>query len=494
MPEQLQQLLDRVGGARRMTAIVVAVAAVVAIVSVARWASQPPMVPVVSGVPLEVVGRLTARLSAAGIEHKLDDTGAGIVVASTDLARARVALAADGGIPGGGRPGMELFDQPSWSMTDFTQRINYQRAIEGELERTIGKMSGIESAKVHLALTGTTSYASPSGSGGEASVVLKTTDGTPGPGVVAGIAHLVASSVDRLRSEDVTIVDDAGHLLSEAAEPGSAMSLTSRQLRIEEQQETYLRQKITGLLAQLVGPGNARVQVAATMNFDQTQRTTQTVDPARQAIVSEQKAEIVPGAQGGAGSTNQATSYENSKSTETFSTAPGSIRRLTVAVLVNEKRTGTPDSSVFTPRTPQELAQIDSLVRSAVGIDEARGDVVSVVSLRFNDGVTAPAPGPSRPSAMDRLREYQRLVVGMLGLILAFVVALLGLRAMKTPARPRTAALLAPAPVQAIEAAPDVFTEAAISTTSASRSRVASTVSARPDDAARVVRAWLKES
>ncbi len=492
MPDQLRQLIDRIGGLRRLIALGAAVVAVVVIIAVARWASAPAMMPVVSGVPLGSVAQLTSRLDQAGIKYELDNSGTGILVASPDMARARVTLAADGGIPEGGRPGMELFDQPSWSMTDFTQRINYQRALEGELERTIGKMGGIEGAEVHLALNETSAYAA-SRMPEEASVVLKTRDDPPSPDVVTGIAHLVASSVDGLRSEDVTIVDDAGHLLSEAAESNSAMSLTSYHLRVEQEEEAYLRGKVTALLSQLVGAGNARVQVSAAMNFDQVQRTTQTVDPAKQAVVSEQKAEIVPGAQGGAGSTNQATSYENSKSTEIYSPASGSIRRLTVAVLVNEKQVGTAAKPSFTPRSPQELAQIDSLVRSAVGIDTTRGDVVSVVSLPFNDAILPAPVATPKPTAISVLREYQQPVIGLLGLLLAFVIALVGLRAARPPARP-TQVLLA-SPVPNIESARvTALTEAAVSASAAARTRVLSAVDSRPDDAARLMRAWLKES
>ena len=493
MPDQLQQFMERVGGTRRIIALAVTLGAVIAIITLARWVSRPEMLPVVSGLPLESVGQLTSHLDQAGIKYELDGTGTGILVASSDLARARVALAADGGIPEGGRPGLELFDQPSWSMTDFTQRINYRRALEGELERTIGKMRGIAAVQVHLAINETATYAS-GGSPKEASVVLKTTDGTPSGDVVTGIAHLVASSVDGLQSDHVTIVDDAGHLLSEAAEANSSMSLTSQQLRVEEEVESYLRGKATTLLAQLVGPGNARVQVSANMNFDQLQRTTQTVDPSKQAVATEQKAEIIPGAQGGAGSTNQATSYENTKSTETFTPAAGSVKRLTVAVLVNERQTGTPDHPKFEARSPRELASIDSLVRTAVGIDTARGDIVSVVSLPFNDAVVpVPVAAPS-PTVISLVHEYQQPALGALGLLLAFIVALLAVNALRANPRPQPQPRLAAASLDMEPAAGSALTEAALNASMVARNRVASAVDSRPEDAARLMRAWLKES
>src|SRR5919107_1854967 len=139
------------GGARRVFVIVVGVAAAGLIFAVSQWAGAPTWVPAFTGVPLESVSQMTDKLDQASVKYKLERGGADIMVAAGDLAKGRVALA-KGGIPNAGRPGMELFDQPSWGMTDFTQRINYRRALEGELERVVGKMRGVEAAQVHLAL------------------------------------------------------------------------------------------------------------------------------------------------------------------------------------------------------------------------------------------------------------------------------------------------------------------------------------------------------
>src|SRR3954471_11508921 len=200
MSDQLQDLLDRAGGIRRIGILAIGVAAIAGILFISRWATAPVWAPVYTNLPIETVGTLTDRLDQAGIKFKLDRGGADLLVASGDVARARVALARDGGLPNAGRPGLELFDQPSWSMTDFTQRINYRRALEGELERTIGRMRGIEGAQVHLALHESPSFGAAT-TPEESSVVLKVTGGAPSPEVVSGIAHLVASSVDGMRTE-----------------------------------------------------------------------------------------------------------------------------------------------------------------------------------------------------------------------------------------------------------------------------------------------------
>ena len=171
MSDPISSLLDRIGGAKRVMILVVGIAAAGLIFAVAQWAGTPTWVPAFAGVPLENVTQITDKLDQAGVKYKLERGGADIMVAEADLAKARVALA-KGGMPTAGRPGLELFDQPSWGMTDFTQRINYRRALEGELERVIGKMRGIESANVHLVMHETDGFAAQDRPT-EASVVLK---------------------------------------------------------------------------------------------------------------------------------------------------------------------------------------------------------------------------------------------------------------------------------------------------------------------------------
>ena len=159
----------------------------------------------------------------------------------------------------------------------------------------------------------------------------------------------------------------------------------------------------------MVGPSNLRVQVSARMSFDRVERTTASVDPDKQVVAAEQKAQIVPGAQGGAGQNNTSTAYENTRSTENFVAAPGALKRLTVAVLVADAQGADPKTPP-TPRTPAELNQIETMVRSAVGADSIRGDVVSVVSVPF----TLPPPAAPEPvvktSILTKVREYEKPV------------------------------------------------------------------------------------
>ncbi|MBV6521237.1 MAG: hypothetical protein MNPFHGCM_01370 [Gemmatimonadaceae bacterium] len=504
-------MIAQLGGWRRVATLGVGIGAIALIIGVSRWATAPTWVPIVSGAPLESIGEITDRLDQATIPYRLDRGGADITVAATDLPRARVALA-KGGIPSAGRPGLEIFDNQSLGMTDFTQRVNYRRALEGELERTIGKMRGIQSAQVHLAMHETSSFRAAT-TPAEASVVLKLRSGEDPPAdVVQGIAHLIASSVDGLESEHVTVVDDAGRLLSIPNEAGSLLGLTSRQLANQREIEDRLKEKAEEIVTQMVGRGNARVQVSASVNFDRVERTTQTMDPEKQVAQTEQKSEIIPGAQGGAASSSAATTYENSRSTETYSGALGSVRRLTVAVLVNDRMSGTGDSATFTPRSADELARIDTLVRNAVGFDPARGDQLSVVSVPFTmPPLPAPVPEPA-PTLVERVRENESLYLNGAALLFAFIIGFLALRSVRqTRSHARSTAVVpaspsVPAPalpghapatpmIEEAALAPRMVPElAAMQANADTRNRVTATVDQQPEVAAKLVRAWMKET
>jgi flagellar M-ring protein FliF len=489
-------LFDRIGGPRRAMVLVIGVAAAGLIFAIAQWAGAPTWVPAFTGVPLESVSSMTDKLDQAGVKYKLERGGADVMVAATDLAKARVALA-KGGLPNGGRPGLELFDQPSWGMTDFTQRINYRRALEGELERTVGKMRGIDAAQVHLVMHETDGFAAgdrPT----EASVVLKL-KGEADPEVVKGIAHLVASSVDGLTSEHVTIVNDAGRLLSEAVEANSPTGLTNRQLTMQRELEEYMRVKAEKIVSQMVGNNNMRVQVSAAMSFDRIERTSAAVDPEKQVVAAEQKAEIVPGAAGGAGQNNTSTTYENTRTTESYVAAPGAIKRLSVAVLVADRAAPANSKAAPTPRTPAELEQIRTMVRSAVGADSARGDVVSVVSVPFAPTIVAAVEAP-KTDVVRVMQTAQRPLLGILGLVLIIVVALISLKSLKTGgvnmsggqmmSLPRGDGTMMPQALMS-NGGPMV---PMVMPTNTMRDKVNSTIEQQPDVAARVVRAWLKEA
>lgn len=549
MNSALESLLGRLGGGRQAALIAIGVVVTALVFGVSQWATRPEWVPLYADIPVENVKVMTDKLTESGIAYELDNNGTTIKVASVDLARARVDLAA-GEIPNAGRPGLELFDKPTWGMTDFTQKVNYRRALEGELERTIGKMKDVQAVQVHLALEEDqlfTENERPS----KASVTLTMQGGdTPREATVKGIARLVASSVGGLEPEHVTIVGERGQALTMEDE-GSLTGLSSRQLTVQREVETYMEQKADKLLSSLVGSGNARVQVAASINFDKIERTVQAVDPEKQALSSEQKAEVTPSTpQQGAGYSTTANTYDNTKSVETFSGAIGNLKKLTVAVLVADKVTmpavpapAAADSTgadsaaaptavpepIITARTPEELARIEALVRNALGVDSTRGDMISVVSAPFD----MPVPVVSRSDSADvpkdiigKIQANPKPVVALAALVVLLIVALTAVFVLRPK---KSKAIAAPAVPDALPGAPQ-YAELPASTqmqqamddmqalaesaddddepyleeqrravrlppppTTPEREQAIATVEQRPDAAVRVVRNWLRQ-
>ena len=506
MASAIEQLLERIGGPRRAAIVGVGVVALVAILGVSRWATRPELAPVFRGIALENVGKMTDVLEAGGVTYELQGGGTDLMVAIPDLARARVMLAS-AGLPAQGRPGMELFDQPSWGMTDFAQKINYRRALEGELERTISTMQGIERAQVHLAIRETQAFRRAGDAPAEASVVVKLRNGQrPETDVVRGISQLVASSIDNLDAQRVAVLDDGGRLLSRMLDASDPASLSSAQLEQQRAVEDHLAGKASALVNQIVGNGNATVSVAADLSFDQVERMSQTVDPEKQALSTEQKAEIVPGTEGGAGSTNVASSYDNSRTVETIKSATGIVKRLTVSVLVKDRVDA---KGVSTTRPQPELDQIAALVRNAVGFDSTRGDLVKVVSTAF-EGITAIPPETAGEKAMRTLQQVQRPALGVLGLVLALVFGMMMMKTLKAQSADARAMVIASSRAQQISASeaamgqlpeitddasePDVVIKALKMPPNPLKDRVVATAEAYPDVSAKILRNWMRSA
>ena len=523
MSPQIDSLFERLGGTRR----VLLFGFTLGIAGLVFWGSRAmtksDLVPAVQNVPIESMADLTEKLTAAGVKFELDQSGNTIMVDKNDLAKARVTLA-KGGMPSSARPGLELFDKPSWGMNEFAQRVNYRRALEGELERTISHMRGIDRAEVHLALPDNGTF-NTEGKQATASVLIALRgNSSPNGDVVQGIAHLVSNSVDGLPAENVSIHDDMGRQWTDPNDGNSTTGLSSKQLRTQQEVENDLQKKAEDLVLGIVGSGNAKVRVSALLNFDKIERTTNSVDPEKQALISETKSEIVPGqGQQGAAQNQVTNTYENTKSTETYTATVGNIKKLSVAVLVSDRRLMPKDSTdtipKFQARSAEELRRIDALVRSAIGIDSTRGDVLSVQSSTPEVIPVAAVKEAPKP-LMQKITDNQKPMMQIAGLVAAVVIALLALRAMKSPAAvavPGGPAQLAYAtplpalpgqtmPAAAVQGAPESAQQSRFvqappkapiilpTANTEVRDKVASTVDGNPDMAARLVKSWLKEA
>jgi flagellar M-ring protein FliF len=409
--------------------------AIVAIWFVAKWASTPTYVTLYRDLALSDAGTIDERLRKAGIDHKLSAGGTEVLVPVSDLARARVSLAKDG-LPRDGRPGLELFDKPAWGMTDFTQRVTYQRALEGELARTIAAIQGIEKAQVHLVLP-TPSPLRRLERPASASVVLTLSNGNSlAPETVRGITYIVSNSVEHLANDNVAVMDDAGHILSIPSGEGSAAGMASWQMEVERSVEQQTADKIVQLLETVVGTGGVRAQVSVDMNFDQVDATTETYDPESQVLQSEQRSETESGGEGSGAQVVINNAYQSSRRMERNISSVGKVARLTAAILVDEK--------AMVGKGPGggalETNQLQQMVVDAIGLDSSRGDRISVVAVPFG-ALTVPGNAPdSAPEKQkpDILGIVERVARPLIGLVAVISLMIFGFRLLKPAGVGRT--------------------------------------------------------
>ncbi len=427
----LLEPLARMDSRRRVMVIAAAVAALVAIGFAAHWGSAPTYVTLYRDLELKESGQMADQLRKADIPHRLGAGGTELQVPVAELATARVALAREG-LPSGGKPGLELFDKASWAMTDFTQRVTFQRALEGELSRTIAGIRGVERAEVHLVLP-VSSPLRRLERPASASVVLGLQAGASlSRETVQGIVYIVSNSVEQLTPEGVAVMDDAGKLLSVPASGGAGEAASSRQVELQRSLEERLEAKVEDLLATVVGLGGARARVSATLSVDQVDRTTETFNPDGQVIQTEQRSET-GAATGAEAQTIVSNAYQNSRQVEKSTTAAGQVRRLTVAVLVDEKALAS-----VRAKSGVQVPQLEALVRDAVGADSTRGDRVSVLAVPFG-AVAVPAsvdPATSAAPKLDPMRIVERAsrpAVSVVAIVAVLLVAMAGLRGAGAP-------------------------------------------------------------
>jgi len=368
------------------------------------YASKPSYTTIASGVDPSQAGQMTNALAAAGISYRLGNGGTAVSVPSSSSSQARIALASKG-LDNGGQVGFEIFDKMSMSTTDFQQKIDYQRALEGEIDRAIEQIEGVSSADVQLVIPDDTLFVDQSSKASAA--VLLTTDGTLDSSTVAGIAHLVASGVKGLDPSEVTITDQTGTLLWPDPNAAGGASAGTK-LAADQLYDAQLEGSINAMLASTLGPGKAEARVHADLDVDQT--TIDKVTYAKkgtpvQAQTSQEKLKSNGGsAQLPAGTasnttttptyastsgatnsnyTNQSsdTTYGVDKSVQKTTVAPGTVNREDVALLV--------DSSV----PAAEVASLKQSVASMAGIDPKRGDTLAVSRLTFAKQPSTPASG-----------------------------------------------------------------------------------------------------
>ena len=404
-----------------------------------------------SNLDLKEASEITAALDAAGVKYDAKGDGSTIMVGRDDVATTRLMLSSKG-LPTSGSVGYEIFDNASaLGQTDFVQNLNRQRALEGELARTVRSLEGVTSARVHLVLPKRQLFEEEAGSP-TASIVVGLARRDLSADQIRALRNLVAGAVPNLKPDHVTILDDSGKMLAAGAEDDGGLAsemAADRKAQVEEQVRKAIRDVVEGV----VGPGKARVQVTA--EVDQTRVTEQqeTFDPDGQVVRSTSTVEEsareagtatgavgaavnVPGgaAEGDAlgggsqnGRTEETTNYEISRTTRTEVQEPGAIKRLSVAVAVDGVTTTVNGKTTYAPRSAQDMQRIQQLVRSAMGYDETRKDMVEVVNVRFNreaDGVGGTAAGSPLLDfdKNDIMRGVEMLILAIVAALIIFFV------------------------------------------------------------------------
>ena len=442
------QLLLKAGPTRLFAALgIAAVVAALLFTLVFRMGGEEKAL-LFAGVDMREAGEITQRLEAADIPFELRGDGSSIFVARSRVLEARMMLSAEG-LPSRGSIGYEIFDEPdALGQTQFQQNINRLRALEGELARTIASLEGIASARVHLVLPERQLFARESEQP-SASIVLQLRRDALTPDQVRAIRNLVASATPGLSANRVTILDETGRLLAAAQTEDGAVAegIDARQAAVEER----IRRTVTDIVEGVVGAGNARVQVTAEMDFSRISETSERFDPEGRVVRSTSTTEetSAEGGEGGAASagvnvpdataaaassaggpesssSQETVNYEISRTTRTEVSEGGRIRRLSVAVAVDGVTTpgeGENAQPQYQPRSEEEMQRLTALVRSAVGYNAERGDVVEVVNTQFARApVEAGPPAPGMLSVLGEL-DVMRIIEIVAALIasLAFV-------------------------------------------------------------------------
>jgi flagellar M-ring protein FliF len=450
--QSLVGFLKGLGASRLMAMFAVTAALIGFFAFVIIRVTTPQMTTLFTDLSTEDSSAIIKDLERQAIPFELKNDGAVIMVPKDKVTRLRMKLA-EGGLPKGGGVGYEIFDKSdALGTTSFVQNINHLRALEGELARTIRAIDRIQAARVHLVLPERPLFSreTPEPS---ASIVVRVR-GALEPQQIRAIRHLVASAVSGLKPQRVSIVDEAGQLLADG-ESGDDENVAGDERRAAF--EKRMRNEVEAIVSSVVGAGRARVQLSADFDYDKITQTSDKFDPEGRVLRSTQTREEssatgensgqvtvnneLPGSQRPDGAstakdqskkTEETNNYEISHTTKTEVTEAGRVNRISVAVLVdgayakNEK-----GEMVYQERSKDQLERIATLVRSAIGFDQKRGDQVEVVNLKFAEApVIAPIPEPTGLLGMLQFTKDDVMYVVELGvmMLLSLVVLFMVIR------------------------------------------------------------------
>jgi flagellar M-ring protein FliF len=427
--------------------------------AVVYFASKPKLTLLYGGLSPAEAGKVTDYLEGKKIAYDVSDGGHTIMVPAQDVYAVRLGLAAQG-IPSQSDSGVgfELFDKPTFGESDFMQRANYYRALQGELARTIKQLDEVQNARVLIVVPEDKLFGQDHQEA-KASVFLQMQEGKSlSNSQLQAIRFLVANGVEGLQPEHVAVIDSTGRAMADSDDGsvGAEGQVTDKQRQARADLEHYLEEKAQSMLDQVLGPGQAVVRVASEIDYSQLQETSETYDPKNSAIQTETsttESSTTSSASGGAGAgvsanssssagtggdsgkandekkDNTSNTYAVSKTVDSKTVAAGAIKRLTVALMLNERKpaAGSPAGAKPLPRTPQEITALENIVKAAVGFtaSDTRQDLMSTQEIPFADMFddTTPVEKKSMAQQVNGYLPYVTqgcLVLLAIGILLYF--------------------------------------------------------------------------
>jgi flagellar M-ring protein FliF len=464
--EQIKKLFASLSLGQKLSIATCALLVASGMFGFAHWRRETDFRPIYTGMAAEDAGAVVQKLKETGTDYRLSDNGATLLVPSAKLAELRLQLAVLG-LPKSGRMGFEIFDKTNFGVTDFAEHVNYRRALEGELERSIISLAEVERARVHLTFQKESVYLEAR-QPAKASVILGLRAGAQlSPQNVMAVCNLLASAVEGLVPEAVSVVDTRGNLLNKPRKSAGNDGLDASEGNLEyrQQVEKDLLAKIQSTLEPLLGTDRFRAAVSAECDFSSGEQSEETFDPSHSVMVSSQKSEdLTPssalaggvpgtasnlprpparaaGGSSGASRRSEEVNYQSSRVLRRVRLPLGELKRVSVSLLIDQDVhwEGKPPNlkQVLIPPSPEKLKTIRDLVAGAISFKAERGDQLIVETLPFEATLRSEPPEPPASSAppaapvspIEKWMRNPKILIGAAGgLVLLLVLAVFGMR------------------------------------------------------------------
>ncbi len=466
---------------------------VVMVVSLGLWVARPEYGVLFANLDPADGSGIIDELSSQNITYRVEGGGRTILIPKERVYETRLSLAGRG-LPGSGS-GYEILDTNKLGWTDFVQKFQYRRALEGEIARTIQSIAEIQAARVHLATPEPSLFINEE-KPATASVMVRLRPGGRLSGAnVQGIVHLVSSAVENLSPENVTVIDMRGNLLSQP-KGDQLLGATADQISIVRGLEEQLGEKVQTLLETVLGPGKSVVRIAAEMDFQKAERTVESYDADSPVVRSEERSEGSD-TEGGRSETST-TNYEISRTVERIVSPSGNVRRITASVFVDGTYRDLADGSTeYVPREAGEMQKFEGIIRNAIGFDAARGDQLTVENIAFDTSyLDRERMEMEKTQRMQMITDVGGRVVTIVVILVLLLFLARSLKRMRLAPGPATKAEVGRrVDVRSAEVM-DEFPELPMDNPRAVQiqTKVKTLAQESPDSLARLIRMWVKDA